>query len=245
MAKTAQRDVRDAQSGYTMIELLVTMIIMTIVSTMLIVGWVSLQRAYAFTSATNSARATARDALDRMSSEIRTSQPPTAAVTTQFYLPASPTYPYMCGPNSCVFYSAYNAVSAGVNGAGPAVTGTTPPASSSLRLTAIWLRTSDSTLVWQRDTNNNGLDASDRTIVLARKCVNAAVGRALFTYNFRDPLTGAYTHSDPAHPTLTSGNIAGLRSVGMELVVDANLSHTPTYVDLSTTVRPRNAAAYN
>ena len=241
MAPTAQRGVRHAQVGYTLIELLVTMIIMSIVSTMLIVGWVNLQRAYSFTSVTNSARATARDALDRMSSEIRTSQPPTAAVTTQFYLPATPTYPYMCGPNSCVFYSAYNHDSAGVDGSGLAPSGTTPPSSSALRLTAIWLRTSDSTLIWQRDANNNGLDSSDRKIILARNCVNSAVGRAIFTYFFRDAATGVYSHSS----TLTSSAVAGLRSIRMELVVDANLAHTPTYVDLSTTVRPRNAAAFN
>jgi prepilin-type N-terminal cleavage/methylation domain-containing protein len=241
MDQTGRRDAQDARSGYTLIELLVVMIIMVIVSSMLMVGWTSLQRAYAFTSATNSARATARDAMDRMSSEIRTSQPPTAAVTTQFYLPASPTYPYMCGPNSCVFYSAYNSASAGANGAGPAATGTTPPSSSAMRLTAIWLRTADRALVWQRDTNNNGLDASDNKIILARDCVNAVVGRPIFTYNFRDNTSGVYSHST----TLDSSTVAGLRFVRIELVIDANLSHTPTYVDLSTTVRPRNAAAFN
>ena len=239
--QTALTGKRGSQAGLTLIEVLVSMIIMSVISTMLVGGWISLQRAYSFTSATNSARATARDALDRMSSEIRTSQPPTAAVTTQFYLPASPTYPYMCGPTSCVFYSAYNN-SAAADGAGLALTGSTPPAASAIRLTAIWLRTSDSTLLWQRDTNNDGLDASDRTIVLARNCVaNAAVSRNIFTYYFRDATTGVYSHAS----ALTSGTVANLRSVRMELVMDANLSHTPTYVDLATTVRPRNAAAIN
>jgi type II secretory pathway pseudopilin PulG len=241
MEKTAQMRIRRTQGGITLIELLVTMIIMVIVSTMLVMGWSNLQRAYSFTSVTNSARATARDALDRMSSEIRTSQPPTATVPTQFYLPATPTPPYTCGAYSCVFYSAYNQASAAADGVGLAASGTTPPLSSPLRLTAIWLRTSDSTLLWQRDTNNNGLDASDRTTILARNCVNSTLGRAIFTYNFRDVSTGAYSHSN----TLTSGTVAGLRSIRMELVIDANLAHTPTYVDLSTTVRPRNAAAFN
>ena len=190
---------------------------------------------------TNSARASARDALDRMSSDIRTSQPPTAAVSTQFYLPATPTYPYMCGPNSCVFYSAYNSPTAGANGSGLALTGTTPALSSSLRLTAIWLRTSDRALVWQRDEDNDGLETSDRTVILAKDCVSGVLGRPIFTYNFRDPSSGTYSNST----SLTSANVAGLRSVRIELVIDANLSHTPTYIDLSTTVRPRNAAAYN
>ena len=229
-----------SQTGLTLIELLVGLIIMSVISTMLIMGWVSLQRAYSFTSVTNNARATARDALDRMSSEIRTSQPPTAAVTTQFYLPPSPTYPYMCGPTSCVFYSAYNNA-ATADGAGPAKTGTTPPSSSAIRLTAIYLRTSDRSLIWQRDKNNDGLDANDPTIILARNCVNAALGKDIFTYYFRNASTSVYSHAN----TLTSGTVANLRSVRMELIIDANLSHTPTYVDLTTTVRPRNAAAFN
>ena len=242
--QTATEQKRGSQAGLTLIEVLVTMIIMSVVGTMLVGGWISLQRAYAFTRATNSARATARDALDRMSSELRASQPPTAAVATQFYLPATPTYPYMCGPTSCVFYSAYNNFAA-ADGSGLALTGTVPPPTSAIRLTAIWLDTSTSTLYWQRDTNNNGLDASDRKIVLASKnVVNSAVSRNIFTYYFRDLTTGVYSHSSTLS-TSGANNVANLRSVQVELVIDANMSHTPTYVDLTTTVRPRNAAATN
>jgi prepilin-type N-terminal cleavage/methylation domain-containing protein len=244
--QTAISEKRGSQAGLTLIEVLVSLIIMSVISTMLVGAWISLQRSYIFTSLTNSARATARDALDRMSSDLRASQPPTAVVTTQFYLPATPTYPYMCGPTSCVFYSAYNNF-ADQYGDGLAQTGTTPPAASAIRLTAIWLDASTSTLYWQRDTDNNGLTASDRKIVLARKCVkNAAVtpSKPIFTYYFRDPTTGVFSHAS----TLASSganNVANLRSVRMELVIDINLAHTPTYVDLATTVRPRNAAALN
>ncbi len=244
--QSALTEKRGSQSGLTLIEVIVVMIIMAIVSTMLIGGWMSLQGAYSYTSRSNSATATARDALARMSSELRASQPPTAAVTTQFYLPPTPTYPYVCGPTSCVFYSAYNN-SAAADGAGLALTGTTPPQTSAIRLTAIWWRASDSALVWQRDTNNDGtFTSSDRTIILAKNgVVNTVVGRDIFTYYFRDS-AGNYSHS--AYLTNTTGaanNVANLRSVRMELVIDVNLSHTPTYVDLATTVRPRNAAAVN
>jgi prepilin-type N-terminal cleavage/methylation domain-containing protein len=232
---------RRSQAGLTLIEILIGLIIMSVISTMLIMGWVSLQRAYTFTSVTNNARATARDALDRMSSEIRTSQPPTAVVTTQFYLPATPTYPYMCGPTSCVFYSAYNNPASAAAGAGLTPTGTTPSSASAIRLTAIYLRTSDRTLIWQRDRNNNGLDANDPTIILAKDCVNGALSKDIFTYNLRNATSGVYSHTN----TLTTANVADLRSVKMEIIIDANLSHTPTYVDLATTVRPRNAAALN
>ena len=246
MMQTPLTEKRGSQAGLTLVEVLLALIIMSVIGTMLVGGWLSLQRSYVFASLTNSARATARDALDRVSSELRASQPPTAAVATQFYVPATPTYPYMCGPTSCVFYSAYNNFAA-LDGAGLAPTGTTPPGSSAIRLTAIWLDTATSTLYWQRDTNNNGLDASDRKTVLAAKCVvNSApsVNRSIFTYYFRNPATGAYSHASNLGSS-GANSVANLRSVRVELIIDVNLAHTPTYVDLATTVRPRNAAATN
>jgi type II secretory pathway pseudopilin PulG len=243
-----------------MIELLVSMIIMTVIGTMLVGGWISLQRSYAFTRVTNSSRATVRDALDRVSSEIRAAQPPTAAalVKSPFYLPATPTFPFSsglpasaCGPTTCVFYSAYNNFAV-VDGAGLASTGTTPPSTSAIRLTAIWLDTSgpsaQKVLKLTRDTNNNGslTDPGDETIILARAVVNtaASVNRSIFTYYFRDANPSSPTYGQWSHAsTLTSATVSNLRDIQVELVVDVNLTHTPTYVDVRTTVRPRNAAA--
>jgi prepilin-type N-terminal cleavage/methylation domain-containing protein len=242
---------RRLQDGLTLVELLVAMIIMTVISTMLVGGWISLQRSYAFTQTTNTARAAARDALDRIASELRAAQPPTSEVATPFYFALAA--PYACGPNSCVFYSAYNNFAA-ADGAGLAETGSTPRPGSSMRLTAIWLDASGTspqkTLYWQRDTNNNGtLDAGDRKAVLARNVVNGvytgvAISKPIFTYYFRNPTSGAYSDSYDSTPTVTpftSATVADLRSVQVEIVIDANLSHTPTFVDLITTVRPRNA----
>jgi prepilin-type N-terminal cleavage/methylation domain-containing protein len=262
--QTALTGKRGSQAGMTLIEMLVSMIITAVIGTMLVGGWISLQRAYAFTRVTNSARATARDALDRVSSEIRMAQPPTAdpLVKSPFYLPTTPTSPFAsgsplsaCGPTTCVFYSAYNN-SALEDGGGLALTGTTPPSTSRMRLTAIWLDTAGSTaqkvLKLTRDTDNDG-DLSDpggfRTIVLARSVVNtaASVNRPIFTYYFRDalpssPYYGQWSHANTLTSTGSTG-VANLRNVQIELVVDVNLSHTPTYVDVRTTVRPRNAAA--
>ena len=77
----------------------------------------------------------------------------------------------MCGPTSCVFYSAYNN-SAAADGAGLALTGTTPPSTSAIRLTAIWLDTSDAQtlMLAARHEQQRRCDASDRTIILARNC---------------------------------------------------------------------------
>jgi type II secretory pathway pseudopilin PulG len=232
--RTPTRQRREPQAGISLTELLIAMIIMTVLSTMLVGGWISLQRSFVFTSAANSARATARDALDRTASEIRASQPfplPEATSTA----PSTPflagTSPYVCDGYRCVFYSAYNN-SAAADGSGGA----------QQRLTAIWLDTlapgAQKTLYWRRDTNGSGtLEAADRTVVLASNVVNsdASVNRPVFVYNVRDATSGYHPEA-----SLTSTTVFTLVSVQVEIIVDANLAHTPTRIALKTTVQPRN-----
>jgi type II secretory pathway pseudopilin PulG len=239
-----RRHQRPAQAGITLVELLVTMIILTIVTTMLVVSWISLSNSYAFTSKDNQARATARDALTRMSSEIRDAQPGPASLstTTPFYSPAltSPWWVAVspgaawCDGYDCTFYSAYN------NPRAYSQSGTT--GLGQVALTAIWLDTSGSqaqkTLYWQRDTNGNSLlDSGDRKIILATNVVNNAssVNKPIFTYNVYSGASGYATAT-----SLTAANVASLASVQVDVIVDANLSHAPRYIDLMTTVEPRN-----
>ena len=148
----------------------------------------------------------------------------------------------MCGPTSCVFYSAYNNVAA-ADGAGLAPTGTTPPVifghPTHCHLAA---HRRTSTLIWQRDTNNNGLDAQrpdDDPREELRQLRRRQGHLHLLLPQPGDRRLQPREHARPA------ATVANLRSVRIELVIDANLSHTPTYVDLATTVRPRNAAAFN
>ena len=70
-ADPTQGEARARQAGLSMIELVVTLVILSVIGTMLVGGWISLQRSFAFAQAKNTARATARDALARMSSEFR------------------------------------------------------------------------------------------------------------------------------------------------------------------------------
>jgi type II secretory pathway pseudopilin PulG len=226
-----------------MAELLVAMVIVTVIGTMLVASWISLQRSFAFAQAKNTARATARDALARMSSELRAAQPPTEPTSgdpssmTPFYLLLAA--PYVCGETSCVFYSAYNN-SAAADGTGRA----------QLRLTAIWLDTSGTkaqkTLKWTRDTNKSGLlgdtvgGIADTTRILAENVVNTAfVNKPIFTY-WRPDATVVWVSSTK----LTSSNVEKIRAVRIELLVDADLSHSPSTIDLTTTVRPRNAGTF-
>jgi prepilin-type N-terminal cleavage/methylation domain-containing protein len=229
------------QAGLTLVELLVVMAIMGIVTTMLVAGWISLQRASAFTIQTNNARATARDALSRVSNELRDAQPTALPIAT-------PTPAYVgklltnAQPMTATFYSVYNQPGAGEDLGG----------ATARRLTRIWLDTSGSspqkTLYWERDVSNNGAfgDPTDRTIILARNVVNASMPNndvtpsatytAVFTYGYRD---GSGFHTAD---TIASAYLASVISVQVRLIIDANLDHSPSPIDVTTTVLLRNAA---
>jgi type II secretory pathway pseudopilin PulG len=240
------RNTRTSEAGTTLVEVLVAMIILGIVSTMLITGWISLQRASAFTVADNNARAEARDGLSRMTVELRDAQPtslPTSTASPTATPMPSPTWDIytVAGPWEVDFYSQYNQPGAGTDGTGAA--------GAYLKLTRIYLDTSGATaqktLYWQRDTNGiSGFDSGDRTFVLARNVVNKSIPStstptAIFTYGYRDPDSGQYLTTDNADGSL---DLSQVISVQIRLITDINLAHTPKYIDLSTTVRPRNAS---
>jgi prepilin-type N-terminal cleavage/methylation domain-containing protein len=63
-----------SQRGMTLVELLVVMVIMTVVSTMIILTWFSLQNSYSFTVTSTNQRVAARDAMSRMVRELRDAQ---------------------------------------------------------------------------------------------------------------------------------------------------------------------------
>jgi prepilin-type N-terminal cleavage/methylation domain-containing protein len=230
-----------SEAGITLVELLVAMVIMGIVSAMLVAGWVSLQRASAFSIQTNNARATARDALSRVSNELRDAQPPALPIGTP-----APTYAgellTNAQPMSTTFYSVYNQPGARDDVAG----------ATARRLTRIWLDTSgpspQKTLYWERDVSNNGVfgDPTDRKIILARNVVNASIPNhdvtpsttytAVFTYGYRDA-SGFHTAD-----AIASGYLASVISVQVRLIIDANLAHAPSPIDVTITVLPRNAA---
>jgi prepilin-type N-terminal cleavage/methylation domain-containing protein len=217
------------QRGITLIELLVSIIILGVVTTMLLAGWTSLQKSYAHSVKSNNARAEVRDAMARVSREIRDAQP--VALTTP---PSSPFT--LAGPNEVHFYSAFNSPDVSADGSGL----------GALRLTRIYLDTSggvaQKTLYWQRDTNaSGGFDSADRKIALARDVVNASVPSvgsptAIFSYGYRDG-SGDFTTAT----TIGSADLTKIISVHIRLIVDVNLSSAPSAADLETTVRPRNA----
>ena len=234
----AQR--RERQAGFTLIEILISMIIMAVVGTMLVGIWISLQRSFEFTQSDNTAASTGRDALDRVSSELRDAQPSTASTATPFCLTLSS--PYVCDANDCTFYSPYNNPST----AQTAVYVPTSGESTSV-LTSIYLDTSgtspEKTLWLVRDTNHDGVfDTGDQMIKLATNVVNTStkINKPIFSYLLHASATASFV---PA-ASLTSANVGQVVAVNIELVVDSNLNARPTYFDLVSTVRPRNVTDY-
>ena len=59
------------QRGIGLIELLIGMTIMTVLTTMIVIAWMSLQGSYAYSVQSADARGTARDTMSRMRKEIR------------------------------------------------------------------------------------------------------------------------------------------------------------------------------
>ena len=221
------------QAGFTLVELVVAMFIMGIVSTMLVGTWISLQRSADFSEQKNQAAAAGRDALDRVSSELRDAQPCASSTASPFCSTLSS--PYVNDSYDCTFYTPYNNPSAAAqSGAG---------GQAQSVLTSIYLDTSGTSpekkLMLIHDTSGNGsFDASDQVMTLATNVVNSATGinRPIFSYVF--DTNGTYSTAS----SLTSANAAKCVAVNIEVVLDTNLLSKPTYVDLVSTIRPRNAS---
>ena len=97
---------------------------------MLIMGWINLQKSSAYALQSSNARGSARDAISRISSELRDCQPTTLPTAT----PSPTTSPALfvtAQPMEAVFYSAYNQLGVANEGTG----------TGALRLTRIWLST--------------------------------------------------------------------------------------------------------
>jgi prepilin-type N-terminal cleavage/methylation domain-containing protein len=236
----------DGQSGLTLIEILVSIIILAIISTMLIMGWVNLQRASATALSTNQARASLRDAMSRISKELRAAQP-TALPTAS---PSATLLPLveLAEPMEVEFHSAFNSSDANLDGTGV----------SALRLTRIWLDVDTvpptpwnpdcRTLYWQRDMDGNGsfADVGDRSIILARNVANdiledAAHGAdytAVFRYGYRESEDDPVEWTDNEDGSLDLSTVV---AVAVRLIIDKKMGGAPSYVDLTTTIRLRNA----
>lgn len=208
------------QGGMSLVELLVGMLILSILTTLIIGVWISLQSSSAQTISSDRARETARDAMSRLRREIRDAQSQREGQS----LAGSPAI-ISAGPDAIMFSTAFN--DPGSDGAGR------------ILLTKYWYDGSAQIIYRQRDTDENGtLDAGDKLDVVARNIVNSVTPSAsnptpLFKYTYVDGNGDLQTTTTMSDPTR-------ILTVQIRILADLNPGHSPIYMDLISTAQPRN-----
>lgn len=202
------------QHGMTLVELLVAMIIMGVLTTMIIGTWISLTSAYSFTSRSDRQRDFANQAIARMAREVRDAQKVPGSTTGAF------TFAY---PNQIRFYSTFN------------MAGNSDPTSTP-RLTRFMLRNG---AVYRDLAGNDGIfgTGDDVSRLLVKDVVNVSQATDLFRYSAINATTGQMYQSS-GETTLVPA--ARIQTVRILLLVDLNPGKSPNYMDVSTTVEPRN-----
>ena len=211
------------QDGVTLMELLVSLIIMSVITTMLLGVWFALQDSYGFTTSSDQARETAQDAMARMTRELRDMAPQVSGQP----LYGSPLI-LRARSNEIRFTTPYQ---------DPGMTG--PP---QILLTRYWYSSATNCIYEQRDTNDNGVfDTGDTQITIASNVVNGAEPSAanptpLFQYTYYDQNGNLQT----ASAVSGSLNRAQIQTVQVDILADMDPNHAPTYINLISTVQPRN-----
>lgn len=202
------------QHGMTLVELLVAMIIMGVLTTMIIGTWISLTSAYSYTSRSDRQRDFANQAIARMAREVRDAQKVPGSTTGAF------TFAY---PNQIRFYSTFN------------MAGNSDPTSTP-RLTRFMLRNG---AVYRDLAGNDGIfgTGDDVSRLLVKDVVNVSQATDLFRYSAINATTGQMYQSS-GETTLVPA--ARIQTVRILLLVDLNPGKSPNYMDISTTVEPRN-----
>ena len=217
------------QPGLTLIELLTSIVILGIVSTMIITVWFALQDSYAYSVNSDSQQATARDAMARMQREIRdaASQPDTSSNGSQTYYPFTASAVNIATGSRLDFTTPFN-----------------DPAAHILDVSYQYVQTSTSsgTLYRYRAIDPNASIAANDTfalkMTLATNVMNYSQGNnvPIFTYSYIDTSGNVQTTTSLG----TVSQIQQILSIQIHLLIDTNPGHTPTFMDLITTVQPRN-----
>jgi hypothetical protein len=190
-----------------MIELLIAMTVMTILSGMIVMAWISLQGSYAYSVKSADSRGTARDAMSRMRREIRDAM-------TQ---PATGLGPIVvAGVDHLQIMSAFNDTGGDVQSVD------------------YWYRASSQTT--GAITRKRGSGAEQ---IVAKDIVNVSNGTPLFRYSYLDGGGNVVVATSVA-----AADVARILTVEIHILADVNPGHAPTYMDLISTVQPRNQRQY-
>jgi type II secretory pathway pseudopilin PulG len=214
---------RNPERGISLVELLVAITIMTVLSTMIVGTWIALTNAYSFTSRSDKQRDLARQAIDRMSREIRDAQEPVGSPHRAFV---------QAKADEVRFYSTFNT--------GDATDPTYQP-----RLMRFIYRPDPTTgvgTVYREFPGTGGVfdDGNDVSRALIANVSNKHVGEDVFTY-YSYNSAGALTPSDGATTVVDPARIV---TVGITMLVDLNPGKAPNYMDIGTIVQPRNVREF-
>jgi len=179
------------------------MTIMTILSTLIVVAWISLQGSYAYSAKSADSRGTARDTMARMRREIRDAM-------TQ---PSTGLGPIVTAENNHLqIMSAFNDTGGNVQSVD------------------YWYRaTSGAT---GEITRKRGSGAEQ---IVAKDIVNVFNNTPLFKYSYVDAAGNVAVAT-----SVGAADVPRILTVEIHILADVNPGHAPTYMDLISTVQPRN-----
>ncbi len=212
-----KRVVEKDQSGVTLVELLIVIIIMGIVSTMILGTWFALSKTYA--SATQSAeqRDHAQMAMERLTRELRDAQAAPAPALEGSAISATGL-----SPTSIRFNTTFNMAAAAIPSTVPQL---------------VRYRLVGTTLYRQLAGSNRQFDGTDSQEVIAEDVVNTANGADLFQYYYYNG-TGDLQRSTGTTDVPT--NTTRIKAIKITLLIDLSPGHSPTYMKIVNVVQPRN-----
>lgn len=212
---------RKSQTGVTLVELLIVIVIMSVVSTMILGTWFALSRAYANATQSAKQRDHAQMAMERLTREIRDVQavPPTGMVPALDGLAISPG---ALGPESLRFNTTFNMAAAGDPSTEP-------------RLVEYTL--ANGTLYRRLAGADRVFGADDPLQAVVEHVVNTPKGADLFQYYYYDG-TGQLRRSTGTAdlPSSTSR----IKAIKVTLLIDLRPGHSPEYMKIVNVVQPRN-----
>ena len=227
-----------------MIELLVTISILAVLTTMILVSWFALQKSFAFSLKADDSRQAARDAVSRMTVAVRDAQDFQFTYSSET-VPAIST----AEPNKIVFNTSYQRT----NNASVPTTATASGNHSVVEAAFVYVPSSSTptngAIYYVTDHNGNGLVdelASDTNVVANGRVVVKNVVNSVRPPGSSTPVfMYTYFADDGAVRQTSSISTAGVAtsrifSVQIHVLVDLDPSHAPVYMDIQSTAQPRN-----
>lgn len=219
---------RRGQAGVSLIELLVTMLILSIVTTMILVSWFALQKSYSMTVRSDNAQTDARMAMSRMVRELRDAQAlPGSSVVEAAERDVANKTEYV------EFWTKFNH----------------PNRLLLTRFEYRWQKNpttgaNEGAIYRVLDSEGDGIDNADRqdALLVLSHVVNPD-DTSVFAYTSMTAYGSPVVSPPSALPT-TAAQLATVAAVHVRLMVDLNPGNSPNYMDLRSTAQLRNTRQF-